>query len=162
MQSNAIPIKKPYRAKHSYTQKIAATPEAVFPMLCPVREAEWLEGWAPTVVFSHSGVAEEDCVFITPRGEREAVWVVVRHDPVCHEVEMIYIIPEVTVCRLQIEVRPNGANASTANVTYSHTALGPEGRALVDQFTPTAYVQFMEAWESALNSWFAQQHSTRP
>ncbi len=48
----------------SYVQRIDASPEAVFPLLCPVREGEWLEGWAETceVIWSASGLAEPGCV----------------------------------------------------------------------------------------------------
>ena len=33
-------ILPPVRAAHTYTQHLAAPPEAVFPLLCPVRQAE--------------------------------------------------------------------------------------------------------------------------
>jgi hypothetical protein len=34
------------RVTRSYRQTINAAPEVVFPLLCPVRESEWLEGGA--------------------------------------------------------------------------------------------------------------------
>ena len=37
----------------------------VFPLLCPVREADWIDGWNPVLVLTQSGFAEQDCVFIT-------------------------------------------------------------------------------------------------
>jgi hypothetical protein len=53
------------RAKTDYTHEVDAPPEAVFPLLCPVREYEWVEGWSCEMVFSESGVAEENCIFRT-------------------------------------------------------------------------------------------------
>ena len=44
---------------------VPATPDRVFPLLCPVREYEWIPGWECDVLHSVSGVAEEDCVFRT-------------------------------------------------------------------------------------------------
>jgi hypothetical protein len=43
-----------------YTQSIRGTPDGVFPLLCPVREGDWLEGWSDhcRLVHSVSGVAE--------------------------------------------------------------------------------------------------------
>lgn len=35
----------PQRVKHSFTQSIKGTPEQVFPLFCPVREADWIPGW---------------------------------------------------------------------------------------------------------------------
>ena len=53
-------ISKPNRATHTYRQKLCATPARVFPLLCPVREREWADGWLPDLVITSSGVAERD------------------------------------------------------------------------------------------------------
>jgi len=70
-------ISKPVRAVRSYTQQLVGPLQVVLPLMCPVREAEWANGWNPIRVWSASGFAEEDCVFTTP-GEPAAVWVVTR------------------------------------------------------------------------------------
>ena len=67
-------ITKPVRATRSYTQRLVAAPEAVFPLLCPVREADWIDGWDPALVVSSTGVAELDCVFTTKAEPVDAVW----------------------------------------------------------------------------------------
>ena len=48
--------------------------EQRFPLLCPVREREWLAGWNPTIVHTKSGVAEPGCGFVTigPEGVVDA------------------------------------------------------------------------------------------
>jgi hypothetical protein len=51
-------VMQPCRVTRTYLQKIQAPPEEVFPLLCPVRETEWVRGWDPIVVYSHSGLAE--------------------------------------------------------------------------------------------------------
>ena len=51
-------------ACHS-TFGIEAPPERVFPLLCPVREHEWIPAWKAEMVHSKSGFAELDCVFRT-------------------------------------------------------------------------------------------------
>jgi len=33
------------RVVHEFIQTNPATPEKVFPLLCPVREADWFPGW---------------------------------------------------------------------------------------------------------------------
>jgi hypothetical protein len=53
------------RQFHEYTGFISATPERVFPLLCPVREYEWLDSWHCRMVYSESGVAEDNCIFET-------------------------------------------------------------------------------------------------
>ena len=36
---------KAHRITREYRQTIEASAETVFPLLCPVREAQWLDGW---------------------------------------------------------------------------------------------------------------------
>lgn len=143
-------IVKPTRATRTYTQRLRAAPQAVFPLLCPVREADWIKGWEPGLVVSESGVAERDCVFTTPAQPADAIWYVTRHEPGAGFVEMLKITPGVTACRLTIQLRP-AAGGCEADVTYSHTSLGPAGDAFVAGFTEDYYHGFMRDWESRLN-----------
>jgi len=143
-------IVKPVRATRSYTQRLVADPTAVFPLLCPVREADWIEGWDPPWVASSSGFAEPDCVFITSAEPVDAVWYITRHEPATGFVEMLKITPGVTACRLTIQLRP-APGGSEAAITYSHTSLGPDGDAFVALFTEEFYRKFMQDWESRIN-----------
>ena len=150
-------IVKPARATRTYTQRLVADPAAVFPLLCPVREADWIEGWDPLLVISTSGVAERDCVFTTSAEPRDAIWYITRHEPGAGFVEMLKITPNVTACRLTIQLRPV-ASGSEAAITYSHTSLGPEGDTFVAAFTDEFYQKFMQDWESRLNHYL--RHGT--
>ena len=143
-------IRPPNRVTHTYTQHLVAPPAAVFPLLCPVREADWIDGWNPLVVLSHSGLAEPDCVFVTDSRPYDAVWFITRHEPERGFVEMIKVTPEVTACKLTIQVRAAGPG-SEVDVTYSHTSLGPQGDVFVASFTAEYYVQFMREWEDRMN-----------
>lgn len=141
---------QPNRASHTYRQSLRGRAERVFVLLCPVRETEWAVGWAPRLVVSSSGVAERDCLFTTPEGDREALWYLTRHDPGKLQVEMLKMTPGVTACRLEIQLLPDGAHCF-ADVTYTHTSLGPAGDDFVAAFTSDAYRRFMQAWEKELN-----------
>ena len=143
-------ITKPIRVTRSYTQRLVAAPSVVFPLLCPVREADWIEGWDPISVASHSGVAEPDCVFVTAATPSDAIWYVTRHEPANGFVEMLKITPLVTACRLTIQLRAV-ATGSEPLVTYTHTSLGTEGDAFVASFTDEYYRQFMQNWERRIN-----------
>lgn len=147
-------IEKPNRVTRTYTQRLVAGPEAVLPLLCPVREADWIEGWDPVVVLSNSGVAEPDCVFVTHATPNDAVWFITRHEPDAGFVEMIKITPGVTACKLNIQLTatPEGCDAV---VTYAHTSLGPDGDAFVEGFTEEFYLGFMRDWEARINHYLA-------
>lgn len=143
-------IVKPNRAAHTYRQRLCASPAKVFPLLCPVREAEWADGWLPERVISASGVAERDCVFITPDKPGTAFWYITRHEPEKFFVEMLKIVPGLTACRLNIQLAEEGTGC-IADITYTHTSLGPAGDEFVAKFTAEYYQQFMQVWEKALN-----------
>lgn len=66
------------RIVRRYTTPLSATPEKVFPLLCPVREYDWIPAWRCTLVHSQSGIAELGCVFTTDFGPPAGpeVWVV--------------------------------------------------------------------------------------
>jgi hypothetical protein len=153
-------LAKPNRVTRTYTQRLVAEPARVFPLLCPVREAEWIEGWDPPLVITASGVAEPDCVFTTGAAPRQAVWYVTRHEPAAWLVEMIKITPDVTACRLTIRLRP-AAGGSEAEVTYSHTSLGAEGDAFVASFTEDFYRNLMQDWEARLNHYLRHGSALR-
>lgn len=154
-------IQPPTRATHSYTQHLLAPPERVFPLLCPVREADWIVGWEPLLVVSDSGVAERDCVFVTAAQPADAVWYVTRHEPDAGVVEMIKITPQVTACRLSIQLRATESGCE-ADVTYRHTSLGPAGDEFVAGFTADYYAQFMHDWEARLNHYLAHGEALEP
>ena len=143
-------ITKPNRATHSYRQRLCAPVARVFPLLCPVRETEWVEDWLPDLVISSSGIVERDCVFVTPDKSGKAIWYVTRHEPENWFVEMLKIAPEVTACRLEIQLTPNG-DECFADITYGHTSIGPAGDEFVARFTTDSYRKFMQAWEAELN-----------
>jgi hypothetical protein len=153
-------IRPPNRITHIYTQRLVAPPARVFPLLCPVREADWIHGWNPLLVLSHTGVAEPDCVFVTDARPFDAIWYVTRHEPARGFVEMIKITPDVTACKLTIEVRPAGSG-SEADVAYCHTSLGPQGDVFLATFTADYYVQFMREWEDRMNHYLTHGTALR-
>lgn len=153
-------IRAPKRATRTFTQRLAAPPERVFPLLCPVLEAEWIEGWDPVLVVSESGVAEPDCAFVTAAEPADAIWYVTRHEPESGFVEMLKISPGVTACRLSIQLTAT-RGGTDADVTYSHTSLGPAGDEFVDGFTEAYYQRFMRDWEARLNYYLTTGEALR-
>jgi hypothetical protein len=153
-------IAKPHRATRTYTQHLIGAPKDVFPLLCPVREADWIDGWDPVWVASRSGVAEPDCVFVTAAEPVNAIWYVTRHEPQSGFVEMLKISPEVTACRLSIQLH-DAPGGSTADITYSHTSLGPKGDEFVAAFTEEYFRKFMQEWETRINHYLRHGSALR-
>ncbi len=147
-------IAAPVRVTRTFAQRYDASPDRVFPYLCPVREAEWVEGWDPSLVVTASGIAEKDCAFVT--SEPDAVWIVTEYDPP-RRIEFVKVAPGLTVARIGIVLSAAGAHGTRADVTYSHTALSEAGERFVEGFTEEHYEAFMKGWEAALSARLAMQ-----
>lgn len=148
-------VDKPFAVEHRYEQRLVASPGEVFPLLCPVRELEWVPGWRPTLVVSASGVAEEGCVFVTAGEDGESTWVVTRYEPP-REIEFVKLTPGVTVGLVSIVLSPGADPGTTAaEVRYRYTALGERGERAVREFTAEHYLGFMGGWEDSLNHFLA-------
>ena len=148
-------IVKPNRKKHGYAQQLNAPPEAVFPLLCPVLEADWVPGWMPELVISHSGVCEQECIFITPTelsSEHEnPIWIITKYDPGIWTVEMYKVVPRHTISKLEISLVESSSTSTTAHISYEITSIGKEGDKFMEEFTEKWYEAFMVEWEKAMN-----------
>ncbi len=146
-------VMAPSRVTRTYVQKIQAPPEEVFPLLCPVRETEWVKGWDPIVVYSQSGLAEPDCIFLTGNTEPESAWIITKRDPTEFEMEIIKLTPWTTVAKLNISLQQNEAGGTDATVTYTYTALSEAGEDFVNRYTEEYYIEFMRYWEDAIGDY---------
>ena len=142
------------RITRTYCQTIHASPDIVFPLLCPVREAEWLDGWRYTMLYSQSGVVEEGAAFTTPgEGEEDTMWIVARHDAVQRAVEFTRFTPGSRVCVLRIGVKPASQGRSLVDIAYTYTATATAGNAFIDRFTEDAFRGAVMFWERSMNHW---------
>ncbi|MCH8942132.1 MAG: hypothetical protein IIA48_06815 [Bacteroidetes bacterium] len=150
-------ITKPKRVGHTYIQKIKAIPSIVFPLLCPNREVDWVNGWLPDEIISNSGLAELDCIFTTTNDEGKAFWIITKYEPEEFRMEIVKIVPESFVTNIRIKLNEN-ENGSDLIVTYQITSLGKKGDKKVKGFTEKHYKDFMEAWERELNFFLITGH----
>ncbi|HTP89402.1 MAG TPA: SRPBCC family protein [Bryobacteraceae bacterium] len=116
------------RAKFEYTGDLTAPPETVFPLLCPVREYEWLDGWTCEMIYSESGIAEHNCVFRTSRPPAgPAVWCVNRYEPPAR-IEFVVTSAD-EVARLCISLERAANNGTRIRWERMFTGLNEEGNA---------------------------------
>lgn len=144
---------KSHRVSHEYTQTNAAPPEKVLPLLCPVREAEWVPGWEYRLIYSKSGFAEVGCVFATPNsdGAAETTWVTTIYDPAAFRVGFVWINPGLVAAEILIELEPAGSGETRAHIRYRYTGLSPDGNRAVEGYDQKWFVTKMRSWESAIN-----------
>jgi hypothetical protein len=135
-----------------YRQTIDASPEIVFPLLCPVREAEWLDGWEYMMIYSVSGLIEKGAVFSTANpGEERTVWIVTRHDTEARVVEFTRFTPRAKICVLTIGVEPFGDDRSHVDVCYTYTSIAPQGNRLLQAWSDESFFDAVTFWERSMN-----------
>lgn len=144
-------VEKPNRVSHSYTQQLGASRQAVFELLCPVREAEWVNDWRPKLVLTDSGVAEPGCIFITPGIPEDALWLMTEYDRDAFKLEIIKMIPGVVVGRISVSLTADVDDACSADITYAYTSISDHGDRALEEFTDAHFESFMVTWEKELN-----------
>jgi hypothetical protein len=141
------------RVVRSYTQTIHAVPETVFPLLCPVREMEWLADWKCRVIHAPSGLAETNGVYASLHpGESDTIWMITRRDERRHTVEFVYFIPGMRVTRLNIAVHPADGKNSRVEITYIYTGISEAGnREIAENCAEDRFILQMKHWEASMN-----------
>ena len=140
------------RVTHEFTQSNDAPPETVFPLLCPVREADWVPGWQYKMIYSKSGVAEAGCVFTTPNDDgTQTTWLVTEYDPARLRIGFAWVNPGQVAAQIEISLKKNSKGATTAVIRYTYTGLSASGNKEVERYDQKWFEQKMQGWEAAIN-----------
>lgn len=148
MESNFIAK----RITRNYCQTIFSTPDKIFPLICPVLEAQWLDDWDYKMIYSETGFAEDGAVFTTSNeGEEDTVWIVTEHDKIDNKVEFIRITPASRVSKLTVHIKEKDHNSSYVDITYTYTAYTAEGNRFIDDYTEKVFLKMVKHWEDSIN-----------
>jgi hypothetical protein len=149
------------RVTHEYIQTNDAPPETVFPLLCPVREADWAPGWQYKMIYSKSGVAEAGCVFSTPNDDgTETTWLVTEYDPARLRIGFAWVNSGQVAAQIEISLKKNSKGATTAIIRYTYTGLSPAGNQEVERYDQKWFEQKMQGWEAAINHYLRTGKAT--
>jgi hypothetical protein len=148
---------KSNRIAHEYTQTNPATPDKVFPLLCPVREGDWLPGWQYRLIYSDSGIAELGCVFTTPNPPAarsqasETTWIVTEYDPSAFRIAFVWINPGSIITEIRIQLTPAEHGVTRTHIRYRYTGLSPEGNRELEAYDQNWFKAKMQNWETTIN-----------
>lgn len=139
------------RNEFEYTQINMGKPEDIFPLLSPLREAEWSPGFNYNLIFNSQEEDQLDLIFSTKEHEYDTrYWIVVEH-VFPTKVKMINFYKDLEVVILDLKLSDNGNGTTSTKIKYSHTSLTKEGEPLVERFTEDHYIAMMKHWEIAIN-----------
>jgi hypothetical protein len=140
-----------YRSTKTCSIQLQGSPEQLFPLLCPVREYEWIDSWQCEVIYSNAGVAELDCVFKTnfPGDGPEDTWVVSRYEPPLL-IEFVRINTLRTI-RFNLSLKRNDDGTTSLVWTQIFTGLTSQGDELIRDLTDEIYRERVALRERQIN-----------
>lgn len=145
----------------SYTMSLPKPEYAVFPLLCPIREYEWIPNWQCEIKHSLSGVAEEGCVFTTNQADYGfGSWFCTRYDPPL-AVDYLTFFEKGFFRRLQIRLQKNMTGCS-ACWTWFLVPVTPQGKEVVDAIDDSDYQELMRYIEYALSHYLEKRTMPEP
>jgi hypothetical protein len=138
--------------RRSFVQQFEAPPDKVFPLLCPVREYEWIEPWQCEMLRSESGIAEKNCVFRTrfPGESSDDIWVITNYEPNT-KIEFVRVNALRTMC-LSITLTDNGNGTTSAVNDQLLVGLNEEGNKSLDAMSDSFLFE-MRIGEAMLNNY---------
>ena len=142
------------RVVRAFVQDIVALPEAVFPLLCPEREKEWLPGWDARMIYSASGVAERGAVFETAHAAGRTLWLVAEYDPP-RRIAFARWQPDGLLAHIEIVLSRKHTGGTAVGICYTFTAVDATGADTVAAMGEDAWIENMGVWLARLNEWDA-------
>jgi hypothetical protein len=142
---NKAKWKKGSRFSREGSILVDAERERVFPLLCPVEEYKWLEGWSCTMIYSESGVAEKDAVFLTTKTHHlRATWTVATYEAPAL-IEYLIVSGSSAVVRLSVALASAGLGRTELRWIMLFTAATRlAARILAKGFGPEAFARMLE------------------
>lgn len=139
------------RTIKKYTMRLSADPEMIFPLLCPVREQDWIESWRCKMIYSDSGFAEQDCIFQTdfPQDGPEDTWVLSRYEKP-RLVEFVRV-NGIRAIRYTITLHQTGERQTESEWRQVVTGLNDQGNRFVEGLSDKEFTHRMQMLEQMLN-----------
>jgi hypothetical protein len=122
----------PVHTSEQFTFLANAPVAIVFPLFGAEKERDWAPGWEPRFVWPPLAADQKGMVFRVKHGERVATWVNTAFDPSKGRVQYVYVIPDVLVTMITLQLRAQ-AGATEVVVRYERTSLSPESDPLVKE-----------------------------
>ena len=131
------------RTVRTYNTPLSASPEKVFPLLCPVKEYDWIPTWQCNLIYSKSGYAELGCVFSTDFGDASGreIWVVCAYEK-NRQIGFVKTGAHITT-RYTVSLN-RSKSGSIIQWEQELTSIDDQGDLMLDNMTQAVYDQKMK------------------
>ncbi len=123
------------RNVREFSGTFQTTPEKIFPLLCPAREADWIPGWNSELIYTKSGYAEDKCVFRTNSSNStgEGLWTFTGFK-LNEYIEFVRFQQDILL-HCKINLTQNNDGTTTAVWKTISTALSEEGNEEIERMS---------------------------
>ena len=121
--------KKTERFERRYETIVPENPGFIFPLLCPVQEYLWLNGWKTTMLYSETGFAEQDGMFIQNSGfplYKRINWYIINYEP-DKNITFLIVVNRIGSIKFVIDLIPVIDTQTKISWTYLITSHGKFG-----------------------------------
>ena len=141
---------KPAKKYVSCMQILQASPEKVFPLLCPKREFDWIDGWDCKIIYSESEYAEQDCIFTTDfPGDVKETWFVDKYEK-NKQIQFIKFSEQRAV-RYTISLSENNDGTTSAKWEQTIISLNSDGNLFIENFSDEEFNKKIKGLEEKMN-----------
>ena len=128
---------------YAFEHEAEGSAEAVFPLLCPVRERDWVPGWEADIVYSESGVAEAGCVFRVHKHGQPTTWIVTRYEPDTYRIQFAIFHGDSHLEQLDVHLTPARTDRCRVHWGRTFTTLNPQGEAAMKAYDEATFRKHM-------------------
>jgi hypothetical protein len=128
------------------------------PLFGPEGERVWAgKHWDPKFLYPQPAHDGEGAVFTVKHGPFTAVWVNTRFDLEARHFQYVYFLPNLMVTTIDVRFRSLRPDATRVNVTYTRTAIAPEGNEHVRAMSEGDKSAGGE-WQQSIDTYLANRH----
>jgi hypothetical protein len=133
MTSQATGGIKGNRVIGSHKENIDRTPEGIFPLLCPVQEYKWIDGWDCEIIYSSSDGVENNCIFKEDKSgivlfglTIPTFWTVSDYDPINYKIQFVLMSGQIAISKIEIDIKDVGSGKSSVSWGIVITVTGED------------------------------------
>lgn len=149
--------KRAERFERKETFELKAKAADIFPLLCPVLEYDWIPDWRCVMVYSESGVAEKDAVFLTQEAPGvTAAWYCTGFDsPV--RIEYLVSLGGGSFMKLSARLEERGDGSTLVHWAMLFTVRPPAAGIAKRRFSAARFKAFIALRKKQLEEYFARR-----
>jgi hypothetical protein len=137
------------RATHSIV--VNAPARTAYMFFTPAGEELWVRGWAPRYVNPADGATRQGMVFCTGQGDDFTVWTLLDFDRQTLRSLYVRCTPASRTGTVEVVCTALDDSRTRVEVTYTLTALSPDGERLLEGFEGPAFAAMIDGWAADID-----------